>query len=150
MPAPKISSKCAAAIGHLVEGRAKTQAQAARLAGMDPANFSRAVRRPAAQRFLLAAATKHLRGVPLALAVARLSKLVNAKSEDVAARVATRIAESAGAIGPNAPPPTSTGGGPVLQVVFKHFRPEDGSPLAPPVSLTAIPDRPQTEHEQGK
>lgn len=121
---PRISQKLRDAIAALIEGRARTQGAAAQLAGMSGSQLSRALAKPHIQTFLLSQATRHLRGVPAALAVARLTQLVAARSEDVAARVSTAIAKSAGLIAPDGP--MSNGAaiapGPVLVVNFRHLQ----------------------------
>src|SRR5262249_1339746 len=85
--------------------------------------FSKALKKPHVQRYLHTTATKNLRGVPLALATARLTKLIGSKSEDVAARVSIQVAQAAGVLGPRPAVPFPSNPGPVLTVVFKHMQP---------------------------
>lgn len=122
---PRLSQKLRAAIANLIEGRARTQGEAAKLAGYSGPQFSRSLKKAHVQRFLLSEATKHLRGVPAALAAARLSDLLHSKSDDVSARVASSIARSAGIIAPDGPQPSSAAlsPGPVLTVVFNRVQP---------------------------
>lgn len=121
---PRVEPKLRAALMALVEGRARTQTAAAKLAGMSAPQLSRALKKAHVQKFLLQEATRHLRGLPAVLAAARLAKLIDSKSDEVSARVATSIAENAGLIDRGTRGDRAgalPGSGPILQVVFKHI-----------------------------
>lgn len=136
---PRVGKKTREAIAHLVNGTAKTQKQAAKLAGMTPTELSRALKKPHVQAYAVEAGKLHLQGFPALLAAARLTKLIGAKSEDVAARVATRIAEGAGVLPSREAATGPIGGtGPVLAIVFKHVQPPGiGAPSVQVIDGTA-------------
>lgn len=95
---PRVTAKVAAAIEHLLDGSARTQGEAADLAGISRETLCRSLKKPHVEAYVIERARRYLTGLPALRAAARLAQLIDAKSEDVASRVATRIAENAGVI----------------------------------------------------
>lgn len=115
---PRITRKLAAAIDALLEGSAKTQKDAAKLADMSPAQLCRALKKPHVQQYIDSAIKQHFNGLAKLSASARMSKLIDAASEQVAFNAADRVMRIAGVAGESER--GIGGGGIALQIVFKH------------------------------
>lgn len=124
--------KTLAAISYLVDGTAKNQEHAAKLAGIYGESLSRALKLPQYQQFLSDEIRKHFRGAPAIAAARRLVTLIDAKSEDVASRIATRVLEADGILDVRERlngPAAGVGNGPVLVVNFRQIEAPNGTPL---------------------
>lgn len=152
-----VTRKCRAVIDLLIEDLSLTQSAACERIGMDKAAFSRAIRRPHVQAYLREHCTRSIGGVTLIRATARLAKLIDAKSESVAADISTRIAEAGGVLVPreahNPLPPGA--GGPAIVFVFKHvqtpqIRPADAHVSTLNLQAVEVVGRSEPEHVLAK
>lgn len=87
----RISKKLSVAIGALLDGSAKTQTEAAAIAGMARETLSRALQRPDVQEHMRTQVEKQIKGKTLVRAAGKLDRLIDAQSENVAFR-ATELA----------------------------------------------------------
>lgn len=149
---PYLHPKTKAAIGYILSGQARTQREAARLAGMRESHLSRALHKPHVQAYAVEAARFHLRGFPAVAAAARLASLVDAKSEEVAHKVASRLTEAAGILDTREQV-TAAGtifNGPVMVVNFRHLRAPEGAEVVqldhPSPAPPAIPAVTAADH----
>ncbi len=119
---PHVTRKCREVIELLLEDTELSQSDACAKVGMDKSAFSRAIRRPNVQAYLRDRCTRSIAGVTLIRATARIAKLIDAKSESVAADISTRIAEAGGVLvsreAHNHLPPGA--GGPAIVFILKH------------------------------
>ena len=77
------SKKLIAAIDALADGRAKTQTEAAAIAGIARETLNRAMQRPDVQEEIRARVEKQLKGKTLVRAAGKLDRLIDAQSENV-------------------------------------------------------------------
>lgn len=87
----RISKKLGAAIDALADGKAKTHAEAAAIAGVARETVSRALQRPDVLEELRARVERQIKGKTLVRAAGKLDRLIDAQSENVAFR-ATELA----------------------------------------------------------
>lgn len=114
----RITAKLARAVEALLNGECKTQKDAAALAGMQPTHFSRALKKPHVQEFIDSEIRQHFNGLAKLAASARMSKLIDAGSEQVQFNAADRVLKIAGVSGESER--VTGGAGISLQIVFKH------------------------------
>lgn len=128
---PHITAKTKAAIDALIEGRAKTQREAAEMAGTSEKVLSRNLAKPHVEAYILSRINQRMGRFGVMRAAANLERLADtAKSEEVMLKASIAIMDAKGVINTRERGSAGLGGGgvsgPVLVVVLKHVAPGQG------------------------
>lgn len=149
----RLSKKLVAAIDALADGRAKTQTEAAALAGIARETLNRAMQRPDVQEEIRARVEKQLKGKTLVRAAGKLDRLIDATSENVAFR-ATELALELNGFGAKHGPVVSNtvNVGYVIDLRRDHTKPgqvigEAGTPGAMIIDAEAVEVTDGADHE---
>ena len=124
---PRIGRKLADAIEALLTGEAKTQVEAAAIAGMNRSQLCRALKKPHVLSYIDQQIDKSFGGPGKLAAASRMLRLVDAGSEQIAFNAADRVLRIAGVDSKSER--ALVGAGIALQIVFKHHAPSgNGQP----------------------
>ena len=128
----RISRKLAAAIDALLTGAAKTQREAAHLAGISPESLCRALAKPHVQAYTDQLITQQFGGVGKLLAARRMVKLIDSNSDQVAYNASDRVLKQAGHGVASTGDGSTAGSGFTLNLIFRHHSQAPEVDVTPP------------------